>query len=310
MGILQHTHYNEVTCHLPRTNQLLSSCYWLQDEILRGLSLRLNGQSRGLEDTRLTVTTLSGDTQKVRDEPIKRPSVNIHKVTHQQREQQRVGDTTSNKQRRSNTTRSRERRCVGGGSCKHPSYQHDMEIFRQRIKLQPIFISNNNKTRETGCSLSTITSLTTESAVSEQKKLKKLLATQPTTFSQSAPIREMMLGAYVTTTRDVAADRGLPDMTGGRGKTKQLNREFKWIDVFPIMRGSQREVGRARDNNQFSSLPAVLKSGGHPPTQEHTQLCSRHPGDTATNSTNNITVDDEACRDRDVELKLPKIMNT
>ena len=62
------------------------------------------------------------------------------------------------------------------------------------------------------------------SAETRTHALQKMLVTHPTLLSRSTPIRELMRGAY-------------PSPGGGRG-TGRKEREFKWSDVFPVVKRS------------------------------------------------------------------------
>ena len=66
-------------------------------------------------------------------------------------------------------------------------------------------------------------------AMSKANNLQRLLAAQPAHFSQSAPVREIMRGAYPTA-RGVGVER--------------KERDFRWTEVFPVMMRRKRIESR------------------------------------------------------------------
>ena len=96
-------------------------------------------------------------------------------------------------------------------------------------------------------------------AESKSNNLQRLLAAQPAYFSQSAPVREIMRGAYPTA-RGVGVER--------------KERDFRWTEVFPAMmrrkqiesRGSASDSGPrtgdthhcSKDGDAKCKLPKIL----------------------------------------------------
>ena len=214
-----------------------------------------------------------------------------HHHHHQQKKNQQRPSTreASSGQPRgpTSTTRASQRRSSGsqrGGGLYH---RQEMAIFQERLGLQPTlaFISatDTRLRREleksgvtgagAGCCRLSATS-TGWSGVSEVKRLQRLLAARPATFSQSGPIRDAMMRAYYTTTTGAEEAGREPTAVVERGREGRRKRhkehDFKWTEVFPVIRGSQREVDE------------VGRAGEKKPGP------SRH---------------------KDVELKLPKIMH-
>ena len=96
-------------------------------------------------------------------------------------------------------------------------------MIRARLTHQPVLPSTNTageprRSNQTGASR--LPPRGSGVGREESRNLQRLLATRPTLFSQSAPIREIMRGAYST--------------PAGKGERKE--RDFKWTEVFPVLR--------------------------------------------------------------------------
>ena len=101
-----------------------------------------------------------------------------------------------------------------------------MALFQHRLRHQPILHIITTATggrelkRGNQPGARPIIPISGSRTKNKTKSLHKLLATQPTKFSQSSPIREIMRGAHPS--------------TGGVG-VERREREFRWSEVFPVL---------------------------------------------------------------------------
>ena len=110
----------------------------------------------------------------------------------------------------------------------------DMAMFQARLRHQPVLhIITTTGGRELRRSNQPRGRLFLPSygygAMSKANNLQRLLAAQPAHFSQSAPVREIMRGAYPTA-RGVGVER--------------REKDFRWTEVFPVMMRRKRIESR------------------------------------------------------------------
>ena len=178
-----------------------------------------------------------------------------------------------------------------------PLQRADMAIFQARLKCQPTLPAitttvMRRRSNRTGFGHNLLIHDTTDypkvNHNDRDKKLRRLLATHPTQFSQTARARELVVGAYT------AIEEGRERRRSG-GK-------FRWTEVFPVLGvswdDSRGSIGRTNQTR--------LKSGTHPTTGS--TVHNRAQSQVETSGLSTVPV----CRGQELrqlkeELKLPRI---
>ena len=87
------------------------------------------------------------------------------------------------------------------------------------------------------------------------QQLQKMLATHPISFSQTSPARDMMMEAYATdSVRRRRRKTSRTATTTGVGL--ELQRQFKWMEVFPVLRESSGSG--VREKREKRECPATV----------------------------------------------------
>ena len=120
------------------------------------------------------------------------------------------------------------------------SRANDMAMFQDRLRQQPILhtitttAADRALRRGNRPGARPLPPISGRGGRREGRDLWKMLATQPTQFSQSHPIREVMRGAYPIT------------RVGGDEKDK----DFRWTEVFPVLKKRVDSKGSATGDGQ------------------------------------------------------------
>ena len=220
--------------------------------------------------------------------------------------------------RSTTSSKSRGDSWKGSGHLDRP----DLAIFRARLMGQPTLPSINCITARSGRrhnptggthSVPVHTGLAEDSRGSsacdnkQAKKLRKLLATHPTLLSQSTHAKKLMERAYTA-----------PIAHQVRGSTEKRVQEgdFKWTEVFPVLRETSADTVRARQRPTRAMtgsgeilLPKLTMSKGTQKTrglqwqEAYTETCT--PSTAKAPDKTNCS----GSRPDEFHLKLPQIMH-
>lgn len=177
----------------------------------------------------------------------------------------------------------------------------DLTILKARLKCQPTLPINTTRSSRGMDTAESRDSVPSSSGILKQvKKLQKLLALQPTSFSQTTHARDMMVRAYSTAGREAGSVR----------IERQGN--FKWTEVFPVLRenpdsraGKMESTVSGRDAVILPKL--AMSTGGL--MAENAQEAYSDLESCTPNTTTPIAAlkDDSGVRGGDLDLNLPQM---
>lgn len=179
----------------------------------------------------------------------------------------------------------------------------DLAIFHSRLQCQPtlpsIITTASTRPRNQTGTRQSVTIYNGKKVINSNngvKKVQRLLATQPTVFSQTIPARDVIVRAYATRSHKPA----------GGAVRMEKQKEFKWTEVFPVLKetskkGNIGEKENGQDDEESTKamttpvvLPKLTKNGRWVP-ETYPEFC-------ATSSI-------EQTRARREMIKLPQITN-
>lgn len=191
--------------------------------------------------------------------------------------------------------------CRGSEVCPKENRCADLAIFRARLQCQPTLppiittrgtrTSNQTETRQSVPIYNVKKGINSNNDV---KKVQRLLATQPTVFSQTIPARDVIVKAYATR----------PHKPAGGAVRMETKRGYKWTEVFPVLKETSRkgnivEKENGQDDEAAMTKPVVL------PKLAGRWVPETYPELSATSSTELKT----RARREIIGIKLPQITN-
>ena len=184
----------------------------------------------------------------------------------------------------------------GSGVCPKENRCADLAIFHARLQCQPtlppIITTRGTRTSNQTDTRQGVPIYNGKKGINfnnDVKKVQRMLATQPTVFSQTIPARDVIVKAYATR----------PHKPAGGAVRMETQREYKWTEVFPVLKETSKKGNIVEDDEATMTKPVVL------PKLAGRWVPETYPELSATSSTELKT----RARREIIGIQLPQITN-